>query len=88
MFEAVIGVLVDTNNQSLLSDKINAHIRSHWWHLDSWSKADTVVGTVIDGVVHSEEHISKDPEGLAILRRQVGGGDAHWTVLVSILVLL
>lgn len=51
--------------------------QSDWCHLGSRGKADPVVGAVIDRVVHSEEHVSKDPERLAILRRQVGGGDAH-----------
>lgn len=46
-------------------------------NLDSLSKAETVVDAVIDGVVFSEEHISKDPQGPAITRGKVGGGDVH-----------
>ena len=50
------------------------------------SKAHAVVAAIIDGVVLSEEHVSKDPQGLSILRGQVGWGDAHYAVLTSSLV--
>ena len=47
-----------------------------------------VVAAVVDGVVLSEEHVPKDPQGLAVMRGQVCGADVHGAELVSILVVL
>ena len=56
-----------------------------WLSLGSSGKAHAVVGAVIHRVVRPEEYISQNPQGLSILRGQVGGGDAN-AASISILV--
>lgn len=55
---------------------------------DGSAEAHTVVGAVIDRVVLPQEDITKDPQGLSVLRGQVCGADAHHAVLVAVLVVL
>lgn len=52
--------------------------------LDRSCEAHTVVGAVVHRVVLPEEYISQNPQGLSILRGQVGGGDAN-TAAIAVL---
>lgn len=44
-----------------------------------------VVSTVKHSVVSPEEDVAKDPERLAVLRAQVGGGDVNGAIATLVL---
>lgn len=50
--------------------------------LDGSGEAHPVIAHVEDGVVRPEEDIPEDPDGLAILRGQIGGLKAHHAVAI------
>lgn len=52
--------------------------------LDRQGEAHTVVGHVEDGVIFLQENISQDPEGLPVLRGQVGDLDAQGAVAIAL----
>lgn len=56
--------------------------------LSSSGESNAVVLSVVDGVILPQEHISQNPQGLAVLGRQVGTHDAAGAVLLSVLVVL